>query len=201
METNDKRTAILNAASELFATQGFNNTKMIDIAEKAGIGKGTIYEYFTSKESLFSEFIKCELLDFYEDVKNNILSKNQKASETLREFFRNESQKFCNYAKTFRLLENSLDTGIFKSSDIHKTFFEIQFCRFVIVKSIIEEGISRGEFKSVNADAASVAALGALSAYLVSTQDFSYIDDYVVEPREPFDIDEFLYILIYGLKK
>jgi AcrR family transcriptional regulator len=49
-----KKTDILNAAIEVFATKGVANAKMNDIAIAANIGKGTIYEYFSSKEDIFS---------------------------------------------------------------------------------------------------------------------------------------------------
>ncbi len=47
-----KRQEILDAALRVFARKGFKNTKMIDIAEEAGIGKGTIYEYFRHKDEM-----------------------------------------------------------------------------------------------------------------------------------------------------
>ncbi|WP_197257361.1 TetR/AcrR family transcriptional regulator [Paenibacillus dendritiformis] len=51
---SDKLHLILDAAYELFGANGFYETKMSDIAEKAGIAKGTIYIYFKSKEELFT---------------------------------------------------------------------------------------------------------------------------------------------------
>lgn len=50
-----KKLEILKAAMGVFAKIGVANTKMIDIAVAAGVGKGTIYEYFRSKEDIFSE--------------------------------------------------------------------------------------------------------------------------------------------------
>ena len=50
-----KRQEILKAAMTVFARKGVAGTKMTDVAESAGIGKGTIYEYFKSKEEIFSE--------------------------------------------------------------------------------------------------------------------------------------------------
>ncbi len=47
-----KREEILQAALRAFAKKGFNYTKMDDVAREAGIGKGTIYEYFRSKSDL-----------------------------------------------------------------------------------------------------------------------------------------------------
>lgn len=49
-ETRKKQ--ILEAATELFDTQGYANTKISDITEKAGISKGLVYRYFKSKEDI-----------------------------------------------------------------------------------------------------------------------------------------------------
>lgn len=49
---DDKREAILGAALELFAERGFHGTAVPQIADKAGVGAGTIYRYFASKEAI-----------------------------------------------------------------------------------------------------------------------------------------------------
>ncbi len=52
MSTEDKSEAILRAALELFNERGFHGTPVPLIAEKAGVGAGTIYRSFASKEVL-----------------------------------------------------------------------------------------------------------------------------------------------------
>jgi len=56
-----KREQILKAALEVMIRTGVDNLKMIDVAREAGVGKGTLYEYFKSKGELiggaFSIFI------------------------------------------------------------------------------------------------------------------------------------------------
>src|SRR3954463_7500014 len=47
-----KRAAILDAAVELFAERGFHGTAVPLVAEKAGVGAGTLYRHFDSKEAL-----------------------------------------------------------------------------------------------------------------------------------------------------
>lgn len=49
---------ILKMASLYFAKNGFGNTKIGDLAKHIGIGQGTIYLYFKSKEELFEEIRK-----------------------------------------------------------------------------------------------------------------------------------------------
>ena len=52
MTAEQKVEAILEAALERFATQGFDGTAMPEIAERARVGMGTIYRYFATKEVL-----------------------------------------------------------------------------------------------------------------------------------------------------
>jgi AcrR family transcriptional regulator len=48
-----RRTEILDAATKVFAQVGFASTDVQQIAAAAGVGKGTVYRYFPSKEELF----------------------------------------------------------------------------------------------------------------------------------------------------
>lgn len=48
-----KKDAIITAAISVFSRKGYAAARMVDVALSAGIGKGTIYEYFPSKEALF----------------------------------------------------------------------------------------------------------------------------------------------------
>ena len=49
----DKRRAILDAAAEVFGTQGYERASVDSIAEAAGVSKPTIYSHFGTKEQLF----------------------------------------------------------------------------------------------------------------------------------------------------
>ncbi|WP_141336039.1 TetR/AcrR family transcriptional regulator [Paenibacillus sp. tmac-D7] len=52
-----KKTAILNAAKKSFSLFGYKGTTMGHIAKIAGVGKGTLYLYVTSKEELLNEIV------------------------------------------------------------------------------------------------------------------------------------------------
>lgn len=53
----DRKAELLLHAEALFAERGYADTRMVDIAEAAGVAKGLFYWYFASKEALFSEII------------------------------------------------------------------------------------------------------------------------------------------------
>ncbi len=61
MATEDKKTKIINAALKLFSTQGFHQTTVSEIAERANVAKGTVYWYFDSKEQLFEAILITEI--------------------------------------------------------------------------------------------------------------------------------------------
>ena len=52
-----KRRQILDGARRLFLSKGFDAASMGDIAQEAGVSKGTLYVYFDSKERLFQELV------------------------------------------------------------------------------------------------------------------------------------------------
>ena len=52
---SDKRTQVLEASIDLFADEGFWNTPTTRIAKHAGVGTGTLFNYFGSKEGLIDE--------------------------------------------------------------------------------------------------------------------------------------------------
>ena len=54
----DKRTAILNAATRVFARRGFFNAQVADVAREAGVAAGTVYLYFRSKDDLLTSIFE-----------------------------------------------------------------------------------------------------------------------------------------------
>ncbi len=58
-----RRVQLLDAASRLFAAQGYHGTTVGDICDSLGVGKGVFYWYFESKEALFSEILQVSLLE------------------------------------------------------------------------------------------------------------------------------------------
>lgn len=68
----DKRVAILEAAQGVFAERGFHEATVEEIAERAGIGKGTVYLYFESKKDLLVSLVVQKLSELEERVATGI---------------------------------------------------------------------------------------------------------------------------------
>ncbi|MBV5316518.1 MAG: TetR/AcrR family transcriptional regulator [Desulfobulbaceae bacterium] len=74
MANSEKRQEILNAALELITEHGFHGAPIAAIAQRAGVGAGTIYRYFATKDILIIELFQelhdkiCEyLMEGYEE--------------------------------------------------------------------------------------------------------------------------------------
>jgi AcrR family transcriptional regulator len=63
---DDRRKAILDVACDIFMQEGYAAASMSSIAARAGGSKGTLYNYFPSKEELFAALMKqeCEAGDW-----------------------------------------------------------------------------------------------------------------------------------------
>ena len=100
----DKRDAIMTAALELFVERGFFGTAVPEIADKAGVGAGTIYRYFESKEALVNALYRQEKQRFAERVIHDF-----PATTIARELFRTMWMRMAKFAvenpKPFIFLE------------------------------------------------------------------------------------------------
>ncbi len=71
IKSDEKRQAILDIAMEAFSKQGFSATSMSQLAKKLGGSKATLYNYFSSKEEIFSAVMESSAA---EQISNAFLS-------------------------------------------------------------------------------------------------------------------------------
>ncbi|MBI1921883.1 MAG: TetR/AcrR family transcriptional regulator [Geobacter sp.] len=99
MSKPDKRDEIVRAALELIAEHGFHGAPMAMVAERAGVGAGTIYRYFENKDVLIAE-----LYEELEDKIYAVLLEGYPTEKPMRE-------RFLHLGKTLLrfFIENPLD--------------------------------------------------------------------------------------------
>jgi AcrR family transcriptional regulator len=68
----DKKEEILKYGRELFCSKGFKDTNVADITELAGIGVGTFYNYYSSKDKLFMEIFLDENIKLKKSIMESI---------------------------------------------------------------------------------------------------------------------------------
>lgn len=55
------------AAMELFISKGYHATSVSDVAKKAGISKGLLYNYYKGKEDLLAQMVETRIGELVED--------------------------------------------------------------------------------------------------------------------------------------
>ena len=69
---SDKRDAILEAARAMFSRLGFRKTSIDEVAQKAQVGKGTVYLAAESKEDLFYQVVEREMRSWQAEMSATI---------------------------------------------------------------------------------------------------------------------------------
>ena len=165
-----KKLDIIQAAMKVFAQKGFANTKMIDVAEVAKIGKGTIYEYFKSKDEIF-EYVFTHYMESMETVVAKAIFKLTDPVEKIRTIFLSWAEMISTHSTD--IVEIMLDfwaeavrkkdvknLGIIKLDKIYEDFR-------IIIKSILDEGIRSGKFKKVDTYLTASLLLGAMDGLMI----------------------------------
>jgi TetR/AcrR family transcriptional regulator, mexJK operon transcriptional repressor len=83
-----KRTAILDAAAEVFLAKGYVGTSMDEVAAVARVSKQTVYKHFRDKEALFHELIIATVQRSGEEVAEPVLPGERPWEEELRAYAR-----------------------------------------------------------------------------------------------------------------
>jgi AcrR family transcriptional regulator len=141
-----RRVAIIEAALEEFTSQGFTATKLEDVAVRAGIGKGTIYLYFNSKEKLFEEVVRRTLLPERKPPPNYVADFEGTTAELLANHFR-FMYSFMQNEKVPPLVAMVLGE-IVRFPQLSQFFYDemISHSRKML-ESIIARGVENGEFR------------------------------------------------------
>ncbi len=126
----DTRNRILKESSLYFARNGFGDTKIGDLAKHIGIGQGTIYLYFKSKEELFEEIRKsAENKDEIKRLKTlsklpiPAKTKIEKVSAEMEKKLKNDEEYVVRITILSQLLLEQ-EENLYKN-DLYKTLAEI----------------------------------------------------------------------------
>ena len=142
-----KRQLIIDAAIEVFSRNGFQNSTISQIARKANVAEGTIYQYFKNKEDLFFSIPIDKTKEFYNELELH-LEGIHGAENKIRKFvwyYLYHLQENPNYARAL-MLEMRVNRNFAKT----KTFGPYRPLTHKILE-IIEEGQDEGVIrKDVN---------------------------------------------------
>lgn len=177
-----KRLALIDAALAVFSRVGYAAAKIDDVAEEAGVSKGTVYLYFESKEALFEGMVKAKMVPMLDDVAEIVGKPDSTAIERLRAHLTFFYTKVLDNERR-QIMRLILSEGP-NFPDLAEFYYNNVLSRgHAMINGIIQQGIESGEFRNMQGHGLmqNVAA-GALIAGIWKQ---------VFDPFHPIDLDAY----------
>lgn len=161
----DKRLRLVTAAAAVFAERGYASTRVADIAERAGVGKGTVYEYFSSKEELLFAVFESINADISSRM-NDALAAGGSSEEQLLNLLRLGAEVISEQVDLQPVILDFWAAS--RGKDLEETYRRAVVASYSLFRNLVSDFIreeqNRGAFKtSVDAEA--------LAAVVVATVD------------------------------
>jgi AcrR family transcriptional regulator len=191
----EKKNRIIEAAARAFAAKGFAGTVMTDIAVQAGIGKGTIYEYFSGKEELFFAVFEWYVNETGKAATVGVAALTGKVAMRLEVLNKSVLSSWGTLKDVYSL---SMEFWAASASSHMRERFKDEFQKAYqdyrcLVSALIREGIDHGEFRSdINPES--------VAAALVGTWDALLLQAWFDEDFDPEAVaEDFIQVVLKGL--
>jgi len=166
-----KKAEIAHMAMDVFAKKGFEKATIQEIAGEAGIGKGTIYQYFKTKEDILTE-VSRNMFSEFERTLGAALLRSTDPVEKLTSIVETILSVAPGYESSFTIYLELWRIGL--SSDRYRDFMKLYEDFFTnirnVITDIIEDGKRKGIFRTdIDSDALAVSFFASLDGiYLYS---------------------------------
>lgn len=172
----EKRARLVQAAIPVFAKNTFREAKMNDVAISADVGKGTLYEYFESKDELFLEIFKM-WFSLLEEQIQDVASAIKDPVKQILTFYEQYFATIEKYSETYYIYFDFW-TELVRNPQINpQEIKDVYQSLRSLIAGILEEGISVGTFKKVDVQSKSIQLLsmidGLLLQWLMDREAFS----------------------------
>ena len=146
------REAILNAAVHLFARNGFNDTKLEDVAALAEFGKGTLYNYFKNKNDLLIsafDYALRKVIEYLDEQLKDIedpLKRLRLIVKAQFEYYQDNEDFLRVIITNQQVIENEIRGK--SGKELHRRF--MHFRKMIIAE--IQQAIDNGQLKRGKAE-------------------------------------------------
>jgi AcrR family transcriptional regulator len=172
----ERREEILDAATKLFAEHGYADTDTQQLADKLGVGKGTLYRYFPSKRELFLAAADRGMRKLCQYIDASI-SAIEDPPEKIAEVFRSYLTFFADHPELCELLIH--ERALFKDRKT-PTYFEHREANRERLRSLYRAYIAEGQIRDIPVDQ----LLDVIGDLLYGTMFTNYFSGRQVAPEE-----------------
>jgi TetR/AcrR family transcriptional regulator len=182
------REEIIRASLKLFSEKGFHSVSMQDIAARAEFSVGTLYNFFQSKEQLFTELLNDCAEKTYQ-LLSPILESEKPEDAKLRTFIRAHSSLAEDNIEFIKLYVSEYGNLIPAHRYIDEQADKVKTTLYVQIEDVIASGIRKKIFRSVEPKITAQALAATLQSFVLdSSRDFekSKVDEGLVKIEQLF---------------
>ncbi len=140
---NHRREQIIDSAAELFATLNFHQVLMDDVARRANLAKGTIYNYFKTKEELYRAIISDRLQHLLGILQKRVHTRNDSLTN-LRRIIIHLYSFFAKYTHFFDIwYREKARLDLQAESQIAQQYQQIRQLMCTVLQQGVKDGILR----------------------------------------------------------
>jgi len=139
-----KRDRIFHTAAAEFARHGYHKANVNSIAQRAGIGKGSLYLYFKDKRDLYYSTL-IEAARIQKEVFDLIEKSTLRPMAKIEKVFEESVNAFPRYKNMFKMYSDLMSSGTDASSARLAQSMEARSAEFF--QSVLREGIRVGEVR------------------------------------------------------
>lgn len=178
---------IVDAALSLFVERGFAATRLDDVAERAGVSKGTVYLYFDSKEALLAEAVGRDIGPMLGEFARRIDDESLSASTLIETFMRHwwALLSASNLQGVPKLMLS--ESGNFPELARHFVVNFIARMQDDVLAAVLRKGIARGEFAPVDVPYAVRVLIHGLVFMPVWLHSLGKVDPRELDPQRYLD--------------
>jgi len=148
-EKLERRKLIQDAAKNLFQVKGFRFTTIEDIAAKAELSPGTLYQYFMSKESIYASLMLDATQSMHDEIKklykNNNLSVERKMSMLQAAMYKAFENDPIGFQGILHVLTENIIPVLSEEllGQVNRLIRDAMF----MIAEIYQEGVRQGKFR------------------------------------------------------
>jgi AcrR family transcriptional regulator len=165
-ELTKRRHEIFHQVVNVFVKKGFHETSMQEIAQTAGLGKSTLYDYFKTKDEILIYFFEDQLNDMTEEAQK-IALQNLSADKRLRQVLEKYIESLQANKNLF--LKLTQDAQRLKPES-QKLVQERRYAYQDLLRALIDEGIREGVFRKVNSLLAARLLISGMSSVIYGSR-------------------------------
>jgi AcrR family transcriptional regulator len=165
-EVERRRREIFHSAVALILKQGFHATSMKAIAEAAGVGKSTLYDYFPTKDHVLL-FVFAEELDALQDQAKGIAARDLPAQEKLTLLLAGQLEFLLKNRNFF--MEISMQ-AMHLSQAGQKRIMKKRYAYQDLLRAVLDQGVGEGIFRPVNTRLAARTLLSIIEMLVYTTR-------------------------------